>query len=75
MPVGFKHCSDAIGQLGVPFPRNFRDIVKTIVRRLFRIYAHLYSSHFDQICALGIERTLDPGTPLWRVSNRSVQRT
>lgn len=41
--------------VGVPFPRNFRDIVKTITRRLFRIYAHLYSNHFDQICALGIE--------------------
>ncbi|KAH7105370.1 Mob1/phocein, partial [Auriculariales sp. MPI-PUGE-AT-0066] len=27
-------------KIGVPFPRNFRDIVKTIVRRLFRIYAH-----------------------------------
>jgi MOB kinase activator 1 len=43
------------GNVGVPFPRNFRDIVKTITRRLFRIYAHLYSNHFDQICALGIE--------------------
>ena len=40
---------------GVPFPRNFRDTVKTIVRRLFRVYAHIYSNHFDQICALGIE--------------------
>jgi MOB kinase activator 1 len=43
------------GNVGVPFPRNFRDIVKTITRRLFRIYAHLYSNHFEQICALGIE--------------------
>ena len=40
---------------GVPFPKNFRDVVRTIMRRLFRIYAHLYSNHFDQICALGIE--------------------
>ena len=40
---------------GVPFPRNFRDTVKTIIRRLFRVYAHIYSSHFEQICALGIE--------------------
>ena len=40
---------------GVSFPRNFRDTVKTIVRRLFRVYAHIYSNHFDQICALGIE--------------------
>jgi MOB kinase activator 1 len=41
--------------LGLPFPKNFRDTVKTIVRRLFRVYAHIYSNHFDHICALGIE--------------------
>jgi hypothetical protein len=40
---------------GVPFPKNFRDTVRTIVRRLFRVYAHIYSNHFDHICALGIE--------------------
>lgn len=40
---------------GMPFPKNFRDTVKTIVRRLFRVYAHIYSNHFDHICALGIE--------------------
>ena len=40
---------------GVPFPKNFRETVRTITRRLFRVYAHLYSNHFDQICALGIE--------------------
>lgn len=28
---------------------------KTILRRLFRVYAHIYHSHFDQISALGIE--------------------
>ncbi|KAG8955631.1 Mitotic exit network component [Tulasnella sp. 424] len=46
-------------KIGVPFPRNFRDTVKTIFRRLFRVYAHLYSNHFDQICALGIEAHLN----------------
>lgn len=40
---------------GTPFPKDFRDTVRTIFRRLFRVYAHLYSNHFDQICALGIE--------------------
>jgi len=40
---------------GAPFPKGFRDTVRTIFRRLFRVYAHLYSNHFDQICALGIE--------------------
>lgn len=41
--------------IGVPFPKNFRDTVRTIFRRLFRVYGHIYSSHFDQVCALGIE--------------------
>jgi hypothetical protein len=31
---------------------------KTILRRLFRVYAHIYHQHFDQICALGIEGEL-----------------
>jgi MOB kinase activator 1 len=39
----------------VAFPRTFKDTVRTIVRRLFRVYAHIYTNHFDQICALGIE--------------------
>jgi len=46
-------------KIGVQFPKNFRDTVKTIVRRLFRVYAHLYSNHFEQICALGIEAHLN----------------
>ncbi|PPQ71787.1 hypothetical protein CVT26_007621 [Gymnopilus dilepis] len=46
-------------KIGVPFPKNFRDTVKTIVRRLFRVYAHIYSNHFDHICALGIEAHLN----------------
>ncbi|KAF8913848.1 Mob1/phocein [Gymnopilus junonius] len=37
-------------KIGVPFPKNFRDTVKTIVRRL---------NHFDHICALGIEAHLN----------------
>lgn len=48
--------TDAVWPLtGVAFPKNFRDTVKTIVRRLFRVYAHIYSNHFDHVCALGIE--------------------
>jgi MOB kinase activator 1 len=42
-------------RVGVPFPKNFRDTARTIFRRLFRVYAHLYSNHFDHVCALGIE--------------------
>ncbi|CAE6429817.1 unnamed protein product [Rhizoctonia solani] len=46
-------------KIGVPFPKNFQSTVKTIVRRLFRVYAHLYSHHFEQISALGIEAHLN----------------
>jgi len=52
----FFHCYDGFpSSIGVPFPRTFRETVRTIFRRLFRVYGHIYSSHFDQICALGIE--------------------
>ena len=48
---------DAIfpSKIGVPFPKNFQATVKSIVRRLFRVYAHLYNHHFAQLCALSIE--------------------
>ena len=41
--------------LGVRFPSTFMNTAKTSLRRLFRVYAHIYHAHFDQICALGIE--------------------
>jgi hypothetical protein len=38
---------------GAPFPTDFRDVVvKTIFRRLFRVYAHIYHSHFQMIVKL-----------------------
>lgn len=43
----------------MPFPKSFQAICQTILRRLFRIYGHIYASHFDQICALGIEGAPD----------------
>ena len=30
----------------MPFPDDFLDIAKTIFKRLFRVYAHIYHSHF-----------------------------
>ncbi|KAH8923007.1 Mob1/phocein [Atractiella rhizophila] len=42
-------------KIGVPFPKDFQVTIKSIVRRLFRIYAHLYHHHFAQLCALSIE--------------------
>jgi len=42
-------------KIGVPFPRTFHTTIKSIVRRLFRVYAHLYNHHFAVLCALSIE--------------------
>lgn len=43
------------GLAGAPFPKDFLSTVKSINRRLFRVYAHLYNHHFAQLCALSIE--------------------
>jgi len=42
-----------------PFPKNFKTIVKTIFKRLFRIYAHIYYSHAQEIVDLGVEAHLN----------------
>ncbi|KAK3424134.1 hypothetical protein EUGRSUZ_F00932 [Eucalyptus grandis] len=34
---------------GAPFPSNFKDVVKTIFKRLFCVYGHMYHSHFQKI--------------------------
>ena len=44
---------------GAPFPSNFRDVVKTIFKRLFRVYAHIYHSHFQKIVSLKEEAHLN----------------
>jgi Mob1/phocein family len=46
-------------QYGVPFPQNFVDVVKVIFKRLFRVYAHIYHSHFKHVCSLGEEAHLN----------------
>ncbi|GJN31743.1 hypothetical protein PR202_gb20179 [Eleusine coracana subsp. coracana] len=46
-------------QLGAPFPPNFPDVVKTIFKRLFRVYAHIYHSHFQMIAKLNEEAHLN----------------
>lgn len=43
---------------GNKFPDNFRSVVKTIMRRLFRVYAHIYHSHLDEIVACGAQAHL-----------------
>uniref|UniRef100_A0A6A7G6E8 Mps1 binder-like protein n=2 Tax=Hirondellea gigas TaxID=1518452 RepID=A0A6A7G6E8_9CRUS len=46
-------------QLGTPFPKNFTSIIKTIFKRLFRVYGHIYHSHFPKIVGLGAEAHLN----------------
>jgi MOB kinase activator 1 len=43
----------------VPFPKNFQPVVKQIFKRLFRVYAHIYYSHFHKIVSLGEEAHLN----------------
>jgi len=43
----------------VPFPKNFKENVKAIFRRLFRVYAHIYYAHFDKIRELNEEAHLN----------------
>jgi MOB kinase activator 1 len=33
-------------QIGVMFPKNFSATIKVIFKRLFRVYAHIYHTHF-----------------------------
>jgi len=44
---------------GTPFPNNFKEVVKTIFKRLFRVYAHIYHSHFQKIVSLKEEAHLN----------------
>ncbi|KAJ3363479.1 hypothetical protein AMAG_09716 [Allomyces macrogynus ATCC 38327] len=46
-------------KMGAPFPKNFKSTVATIFKRLFRVYAHMYHSHFPMITALGEEAHLN----------------
>nr|XP_027194086.1 MOB kinase activator 1B [Dermatophagoides pteronyssinus] len=46
-------------KIGVPFPKNFISIAKTILKRLFRVYAHIYHQHFQQIVRLDEEAHLN----------------
>ena len=45
--------------IGVPFPKNFLQIIKVIFKRLFRVYAHIYYTHFPHIVMLGCQYHLN----------------
>ncbi|XP_029025470.1 MOB kinase activator 1B isoform X1 [Betta splendens] len=46
-------------KIGVPFRRNFMAVAKTILKRLFRVYAHIYHQHFDSVMQLQEEAHLN----------------
>jgi len=41
------------------FPRNFMSTAKDIYKRLFRLYAHIYYSHFEKISSIGAKAHLN----------------
>lgn len=41
------------------FKKNFKDYVKKIFNKMFRVFAHIYFSHFDEIQELGIDKHLN----------------
>ncbi|XP_064136229.1 MOB kinase activator 3A isoform X2 [Loxodonta africana] len=41
--------------VGTPFPKNFLQVVKKILSRLFRVFVHVYIHHFDRIAQMGAE--------------------
>lgn len=42
-----------------PFPPQFQSLVRTIMKRLFRVYAHIYCHHFSQVVELGLNPLLN----------------
>ena len=46
-------------KIGVPFPKSFLSSAKTILKRLFRVYAHIYHQHFNEVVQLGEEAHLN----------------
>ncbi|KAG0344446.1 MOB kinase activator 1B [Podila humilis] len=46
-------------KIGVDFPSNFKTMINDIFRRLFRVYAHIYTAHFSVIVSLGEEAHLN----------------
>lgn len=44
---------------GAPFPPQFLTLCKTMLKRLFRVYAHIYCHHFDEITELGLQTHLN----------------
>ncbi|OWA54246.1 MOB kinase activator-like 1 [Hypsibius exemplaris] len=46
-------------KIGVPFPKNFMSNARMILKRLFRVYAHIYHAHFQDVRSLEVEPHLN----------------
>lgn len=46
-------------KIGAPFPLQFPNLIKTIFKRLLRVYAHIYCHHFHEISELGLQSHLN----------------
>ncbi|KAI0156618.1 putative maintenance of ploidy protein mob1 [Xylariaceae sp. FL1272] len=46
-------------RIGVPFPKSFPQTVRTIFKRMYRVYAHIYCHHYAAIRQLGLEPHLN----------------
>lgn len=44
---------------GSTFPANFMEAIKRIFKRLFRVYAHIYHTHFVDVCNMKAEAHLN----------------
>jgi len=44
---------------GTPFPADFMDHVRSIYRRLYRVFAHIYHCHFERVQSLSFEAHLN----------------
>jgi len=41
------------------FPKNFVKVVSVIIKKMFRMYAHIYYSHFSDLKSSGLEANLN----------------
>mmetsp|Transcript_37705 Transcript_37705/g.83005 ORF Transcript_37705/g.83005 Transcript_37705/m.83005 type:complete len:227 (+) Transcript_37705:200-880(+) len=46
-------------RVGEPFPANYREVVRSMFKRLFRVYAHMYVNHFQALQEMGAEPHLN----------------
>ena len=46
-------------RIGVAFPKHFPTTVRTLFKRMYRVYAHIYCHHYPVVVHLGLEPHLN----------------